>query len=352
MSKRNPYVENPDHTFWGLAISDRAVGEIDPATGLDLFQISPNDAVMTMGSCFAQHVSKKLSNQGLNFLVTENHSEGIPYNHDFGYGVFTARYGNIYTIAQSIQLLKRCTGEYVERGDVWMYKNNWIDSFRPRAVPGGFDSEKALLADREIHLAATLKAFKTANVLVFTLGLTEGWKNIETGQVYSVAPGVAGGEYNPNIHKPFNMSVSECIDGLREMVDILRFINPTLKIILTVSPVPLAATHSNSHVLTATFSSKAKLRVAAEEISDAGVGINYFPSFEIIQGLAQSGRYFKHDLREVESRGVNHVMRIFLEHYFGNLKSFKPEANASISGQDKLNAGILCDDDLLIETQN
>ena len=45
------------------------------------------------------------------------------------------------------------------------------------------------------------------------------------------------------------------------------------------------------------------------------------------------------------------IIQIFLEHYFGNLKNYKLDANPSLSGQDKQNAGILCDDDLLIETQ-
>jgi hypothetical protein len=96
----------------------------------------------------------------------------------------------------------------------------------------------------------------------------------------------------------------------------MKSINPMIKIILTVSPVPLAATHSGKHVLTATFSSKSKLRAAAEVISNSEKNVDYFPSFEIIQGLAQSGRYFEHNLREVRANGVDHVMRIFFDKYF------------------------------------
>ena len=189
-------------------------------------------------------------------------------------------------------------------------------------------------------------AFKTANILVFTLGLTEGWMNNETNQIYASAPGVGGGDYDSKIHLPFNMSTYDCVSGLNEFLDLLRTINPTVKVILTVSPVPLAATHTSKHVLTATFSSKAKLRVAAEEVAEKNENVDYFPSFEIIQGLAQSGKYFRHDLREIESHGVDHVMRVFFNYYYKqkDIRINLPEDQRSV--QEQTNASIICDEDI------
>jgi GSCFA family len=347
MDKKHPYIANPSHTFWDKAVSSSPVGQIDPAIGLASFKLGPSDAVMTMGSCFAQHVSKRLSKSGLNYLITEKNSSLNDRTSNDGFGVFTARYGNVYTILQALQLLDRCLINSTD-GDIWMHKGKFVDSFRPRAVPGGFENETQLLADRSAHLKATYLGFQTAQVLVFTLGLTEGWENSSTGQIYPIAPGVSGGEFNATIHKPFNMSVSECISGLNQMVSTLRSFNPTLKIILTVSPVPLAATHTRNHVLTATFSSKAKLRVAAEEVSAAHPGVDYFPSYEIVQGLAQSGRYFQSDLREVEERAVNHVMRVFSDKYFPESTSRTQIEDQIKSLQDQKNSKVLCDEDLLL----
>jgi len=349
MRKNHPYVDNPEYSFWDRAISDQAVGEINPSLGMTSFHLASSDAVMTMGSCFAQHVSQRLSKVGLNFLVTENQPDNRLLNSEGSYGVFTARYGNIYTITQAVQLIKRCLGEF-SGGDIWTYKNSFVDSYRPRAIPGGFDSEDSLISDRQGHLNATLRGFQTAQVLVFTLGLTEGWKNIETGQIYAIAPGVAGGEFNDTLHQAFNMSMTECISELNALVALLRYINPLLKIILTVSPVPLAATHTGKHVLTATFSSKAKLRVAAEEISQTNENVDYFPSFEIIQGLAQSGRYYKSDLHEVETRGVDHVMRVFFDHYYDDFKISDSAILFGSSRQEITNAEILCDDEIFLGT--
>ena len=351
MTKKHPYIDNPDYTFWDRAISENAVGEINPTFGMSPLRLSSSDAVMTMGSCFAQHVSQRLSKVGLNFLVSENHPQNIVLNAEGAYGVFTARYGNIYTIAQALQLLKRCLGQF-KGGDIWTYKSNYIDSFRPRAVPGGFESEESLVADRQRHLQATLRGFQTAQVLVFTLGLTEGWKNLETGQIYAIAPGVIGGEFNANLHHAFNMSMHQSFSDLDELVKLLKTVNPTLKIILTVSPVPLAATHTGKHVLVATFSGKAKLRVVAEEVSQANKNVDYFPSYEIIQGLAQAGRYYKSDLHEVETRGVDHIMRVFFNHYYDEFSISDTAILSASSSQEIKNAEILCDDEIFFRTND
>ena len=86
--------------------------------------------------------------------------------------------------------------------------------------------------------------------------------------------------------------------------------------ILTVSPVPLAATaRADAHVVSATSYSKAVLRVAAEQLAQADPAISYFPSYEIITSAQSRGRYFGDDLRAVERAGVRHVMDVFARHH-------------------------------------
>ena len=81
--------------------------------------------------------------------------------------------------------------------------------------------------------------------------------------------------------------------------------NPRVKVILTVSPVPLVATAEEAHVLVATTLSKSVLRVAAEVVSARGRDVAYFPSYEIITGPQARGRYFAEDLRSVTDEGVD-----------------------------------------------
>ena len=81
------------------------------------------------------------------------------------------------------------------------------------------------------------------------------------------------------------------------------------------SPVPLVATaEPDAHVLSATTYSKSVLRVAAETLRRAQPNVHYFPSYEIITGAFNRGRYFARDLRNVTEDGVRHVMRLFMAH--------------------------------------
>ena len=92
--------------------------------------------------------------------------------------------------------------------------------------------------------------------------------------------------------------------------------NPRARLVLTVSPVPLAATaRADTHVLAASTYSKSVLRVACEELAARCPNVAYMPAFEIITSTHSRGRYFSSDLRSVNEAGVAHVMRVFLRHF-------------------------------------
>ena len=190
-----------------------------------------------------------------------------------------------------------------------------VDPFRPQVEPDGFADLAALRADRATHLAATRAAVEEADVLVFTLGLTEAWRSRHDGCVFPVAPGVSGGEWSPDDHEFVNFTVEEVTRGLDELCGLLRSVNPRLRVLLTVSPVPLIATYEDRHVLVSTTLSKAVLRVAADAAQRRFDFVDYFPSFELIAASSAGGQYLEPDLREVRDVGVAHVMRCFSRHY-------------------------------------
>jgi hypothetical protein len=43
--------------------------------------------------------------------------------------------------------------------------------------------------------------------------------------------------------------------------------------------------------------------------------VDYFPSYEIITGSFNRGKYFGDNLRDVTEDGVAHVMGVFMRHY-------------------------------------
>ncbi len=232
----------------------------------------------------------------------------------FNYGVFSARYGNIYTARQLLQLFDRTFGNFVPGDSLWLEDGRCFDPFRPAVEPGGFQSEREWVFDRERHFAAVRSMFSNLDYFVFTLGLTECWRNAEDGAVYPVCPGTVAGVFDPDRHIFYNQTLDEVVSDLEAFLQRLGNVNPSARVILTVSPVPLAATALDRHVLVSTSYSKAVLRVAAETIVGRHANVAYFPSFEIITGNFSRGGYYQPNLRDVTDAGVDHVMRLFLEH--------------------------------------
>ncbi len=315
----HPYRHLDDTAYWRRAVAARGP-DVDPVAGRFL-TLARTDRVATAGSCFAQHIARHLAASGFDYLVTESAHPIVPADaaRAAGYGLFTARYGNIYTTLQLVQLFDRAYGRFAPAEDAWAAPEGAgvVDPFRPTIQPGGFASEAEMRADRAHHLAKVREAFETLDVLVFTLGLTEGWVSRIDGAAFPLCPGVAGGTFDRGRHAFRNLRTAEVRDQLGAFVERLRSVNPAARVILTVSPVPLAATASGNHVLPATIYSKAVLRAAAQEAAEDLPEVHYFPSYEIVTGPQARGRFFADDLREVTEAGVAAVMRVFLRHAAG-----------------------------------
>jgi hypothetical protein len=263
-------------------------------------------------------VARHLAQSGFNFLVTEKAHPIIPVEvaEHFNYGMFTARYGNIYTARQLKQLLQRAYGLFDPVESIWRTTEGYVvDPFRPQIQEGGFASEEELRADRAVHFQALRAALESMSVLVFTLGLTEGWMDVRDGAVFPLAPGVAGGEFDESRFVFQNFGIEGIVDDMQWCIDFIRQRNPGARFLITVSPVPLNATAVDRHVFVSTTYSKAVLRVAAEGICAKNRLCDYFPSYEIITSPYARGRYFGPDCREVTEAGVQHVMSTFLRHY-------------------------------------
>ena len=312
----HPYQSLPDHCFWRRSIAGLPMADVDPVVSAK-FRITKSDRIATAGSCFAQHIARHLAASGFNYFVTETaHPLVAHLGPDYNYGVFTARYGNIYTSRQLLQTIKRAYGMFTPQDTAWPARDGrFQDPYRPQIQPRGFASLDELNEDRNQHLAAIRTAIEQMEVLVFTLGLTETWIARADGAAYPLCPGVAGGVFDEFRHAFVNLTVLNVLADLSETVDLIRSKNVNARFILTVSPVPLIATMEDRSVLVSTTYSKSVLRVAAEEIASRYDEVAYFPSYEVITGNYTGGRYFAEGLRDVTEEGVSHVMRLFMRHY-------------------------------------
>ncbi|HEX8470195.1 MAG TPA: GSCFA domain-containing protein, partial [Brevundimonas sp.] len=134
------------------------------------------------------------------------------------------------------------------------------------------------------------------------------------GLEYPSCPGIIAGEYSQDRYVFHNQTMAEVMETMDECFHLLQSLRPGLRILLTVSPVPLTATKTGDHVLVASTHSKSVLRAVAGELTAREMLYDYFPSYEIITAPAFRGYFFAPNMREVSPRGVDFVMTHFLPH--------------------------------------
>jgi len=354
----NPYADLPPSSYWRNGVVDSPSVFVEGFSAKTRPILRKETRVATAGSCFAQHISRVLSARGLNYYVAETPPPAMSPDEAQSkyYGVFSARYGNVYTARQLLQLAQRAFGKFQPRELVWESKDKgFLDPFRPNMAEL-FADEASVASSREEHLAAVRTMLTSLDVMVFTLGLTEAWVHLDDGAVYPVAPGVVSRHADYSRYSFKNFRPEEIVEDMSAFLGLLASVNPKAEVILTVSPVPLVATYEPEHVLSATSYSKSVLRVAAQRLSRTYDNVQYFPSYEIITGQPTKGRYYESDLRSIRQEGVDHVMSVFLKTMVSDssvVVPAVPPTTAESSGNQALVeelrafADVVCDEELI-----
>lgn len=349
---RSPYSKLPRRAYWRGAVAGR--DQFDPG---DLFQprfpVTRDMRVVTAGSCFAQHVGRTLREAGFNVLDAEplpRVSDAMA--HRFGYRLYSARYGNVYTARQLAQLFDEAEGRFTPADPVWRRGDRFHDAQRPNVEPDGLESAELVLDHRRAHLASVSEVFRAADLFVFTFGLTEAFIHRETGTVYPTAPGTIAGEYDPEVHVFKNYDAFEVLADFEQFRESLRAVNPRVRFLVTVSPVPLAATASRGHVEVATTYSKSVLRAVCGMLTAKYDDIDYFPSYEIITSQNARGAYYEDDRRSVSDQGVRTAMGLFMRAHGVGTAGARQKPAAGSGARHKAqgkrrSADVVCEEELL-----
>lgn len=325
MKSDNPYKNQSPKHFWKTGVS-----LADPLYPSEFYtkkwSIFHDDKIATAGSCFAQHIGKNLKSKDFMVLDKEPPPKSLDNHHhtEYGYGLYSARYGNIYTVKQLLQLAEESFGLISPRFYPWEKSGRYYDALRPGVEPEGFCSTQEMSENRIFHLDCVRQMFKEMDVFVFTLGLTEAWIEEGAETAFPTAPGVIAGNFHTNKVSFNNFTFNEIMNDFIKFMNLVNENRESLiplKILLTVSPVPLTATATVDHVLLASTYSKSVLRAVAGQLSSDFTNVDYFPSYEIISNCFTRGVFYENNLRTVTSQGVNTVMKIFfLEHRLENKK--------------------------------
>ena len=344
---KNPYEGQPAQAFWRSAVV-----ELEPLAISGVwrpkFDIAKEAKIVTAGSSFAQNISHHLRQAGYSWFDAEpappNLSLELQRQH--GYGIFSFRTGNICTSALLRQWIEWVNYTARPPDEIWEFGGRFYDPFRPTIQPDGFASREELLASRGETLASIGRAMRDADIWLITFGLTEAWINAETGALYPMCPGTAAGEFDAERHLFVNFDYAKVREDLEAAFEMVKAKNPAVRFLVTVSPIPLTATASNQHVLTANTYSKSILRAVAGDVARCRPDTDYFPGYELITGIPFRSIHYEENLRNVTPVGVSFVMRSFFDG-LSDARSRRDEENLAERELSEDDFDLACEDELL-----
>ena len=175
-------------------------------------RIGLNSQIVTVGSCFADVMGRRLTDNKLNVL---NNPFGTIFNPISIATLLTmALYGNTPDEKR-----------YVEREGIWFHYDFHSSLWE--------NSRDELRDKLENCLSQTAEAIRKADFLLLTLGSAVVYRHIETGKV------VANCHKMPNaLFEKYLYNIDHLRDELTRLLKTLRKANPKLNVVLTVSPCP------------------------------------------------------------------------------------------------------------------
>lgn len=350
----SPYSALPPYAFWRSGVAQQS--PLNPQRlYAKKFEINPATPIMTAGSCFAQHISRYLKARDYAIQDIEPAPEYLPLSAHarYGYGLYSARYGNIYTMRQMLQLAQEAFGLFQPGEVVWEKEGRYYDALRPSVEPEGLGSPDEVNLHRRHHVQRVHELLLSAELIVFTLGLTEAWEHKDSGTVFPTVPGSIAGQFNAGQYQFRNFHYAEILAdfiAFRELIHTHQSAERKARFLLTVSPVPLTATYSGQHVLVATTHSKSVLRAVAGQLFIEYEDVDYYPSFEIINNCWSRGIFYENNMRSVSREGVETAMRIFLDEHAAQSAKAEQETTPKEDDSDYGRfEDVVCEEALLAE---
>ncbi len=255
-------------------------------------RISLTSRIVTIGSCFADVMGRRLADSKLPVLINP-----------FGTVFNPISINKLVTMAL-------CGSEpdengYLERDGIWFHydfhSSLWAYS-------------RNELKSRLLHtLSQTGEAIRQANYLFLTLGSAVVYRHRQSGEVVANCHKMPGSLFDKYLYQ-----VDHLRDEMMALVRTIRRANPALQIVLTVSPV-----RHTRDTLPVNQVSKSMLLLLAHEMTVWQDGIHYFPAYELMIDDLRDYRFYEADLVHPNAQAHDYIFGKFAESAFdAELRAF------------------------------
>jgi hypothetical protein len=236
---------------------------------------------MMMGSCFATNVGERFIRLKLPVMVNPF---GVIYNP--------------MSVASSIRRLVEARS--LSADDLFEQSGIW-NSYSHHSSFSAVDRDECLAKINQAIASGSIMLSESSH-LTITLGTSWAYRLKATGEVVANCHKTKAAEFDR-----FFVDANQAVDALSEAIAAARSINPSLKIILTVSPI--------RHIkdgLVENQRSKASLIVACHNLCAQLSGVSYFPSYEIMMDELRDYRFYAEDMVHPSVLAVDIIFKKFV----------------------------------------
>jgi hypothetical protein len=259
---------------WGSRLTGNRVEPIAKPEFDAPFRFEPGEPIFTIGSCFARNMEREL--RALGFLTPVLDHLERPGLQDVrapainNYGTPSIYNELAWALGERPFVLEDHAVESSDGKFADLHMPTWLRS-----------TSWNVLVRRRQAIQALYRTVTDCRVVIMTLGLVEVWYDTKTQGYVNQTPRPTALKRDPDRFRLHVLSFSETYDYLDRALDLIRrHGRPDVRVILTVSPVAMAATHRAQDVILANSYSKSVLRAAAETAVSEHDFVTYFPSYE------------------------------------------------------------------------
>ncbi len=253
--------------------------------GKSPFPIHHQDRLMSMGSCFSAHIAQK-----------------------FGYAKFPISpqpFGQLYNPISIADALHHLVEKKIFTiHDVHFYQEKYHSFTHHSSYSSATENETLNLINSEIAVAH--EELINCTIIFITLGSAIAFEHKETNRIVANCHKMPGHLFNQKMLPP-----EMIVTSLESAIEKLRNINPTIRIVFTVSPIRYAAFGMHQNSL-----SKARLLMAIEELTNKIENTFYFPSYEIMMDELRDYRFYERDLIHPNALAIDYIWDRLSSYYF------------------------------------
>ncbi len=272
-----------------------------PATDLNL---SLQDKIVTIGSCFAEVIGAKLQHYKADVLANP--------------------FGTIFNPVSVSKLLLAASGDemfnvehsLVQRDGIWYSYDLHSSLSHP--------DKEHLIKQIEKRINQTYTYLREAKLLVITLGTAVSYELTQNGAIVANCHKLPANHFKRSL-----LTVEQVSESIEKGYLALRKINPKLKVILTVSPV-----RHLKETLPINSVSKSILRVATHAVTEKHPDIAYFPAYEVLLDDLRDYRFYGPDMLHPTPLAEDYIWQKFTAAYLA------PKFQEFIPAWDKISRAL------------